>query len=92
MNDTFLSFWTLKEAYVKAIGKGLAQRLASFAFTLEPLGIGFEEEGADDPARWLFRQFRPTPRHLMALALRTADPAQVRVEAAPRTAAQLLSA
>ncbi len=69
-DETFLSFWTLKESYIKAIGKGLAQPLDSFFFTLDPLTIHFGSGMEEDAAGWLFRQFRPTPRHLMALALR----------------------
>lgn len=78
--ETFLAFWTLKEAYVKAIGKGLAQPLDSFAFTLEPLSIRFDRV-ADEPAHWLFHRLRPTPAHLLALALRHPHPEAVRVEA-----------
>jgi 4'-phosphopantetheinyl transferase len=81
-NETFLAFWTLKEAYIKAIGKGLAQPLDSFAFTLAPLSIAFEQPGADDPSRWLFRRLRPTDRHIMALALRHPAPATVTIDAA----------
>lgn len=92
LNDGFLAFWTLKEAYVKAIGKGLAQPLDSFAFTLEPPAIAFAHDGADDPDLWLFRQFRPAPRHLLALALRTAAPGRVEVDCAAVTAATLISA
>ncbi len=72
--ETFLAFWTLKEAYIKAIGLGLAQPLDSFAFTLEPLSISFAPGIADNPARWHFARFRPTPAHLMALALRHPAP------------------
>lgn len=78
--ERFLGFWTLKEAYVKAIGKGLAQPLDSFAFTLEPLAIAFADAGADNPAAWSFRRFIPTPRHLMAVALRAPEPVAVTVE------------
>lgn len=88
--ETFLAFWTLKEAYVKAIGKGLAQPLDSFAFTLEPPAIRFDNRLADDPARWLFRRFRPGEHHLLALALRHPRPAEVSVDAAAITAAALL--
>lgn len=90
-NETFLSFWTLKEAYVKAIGKGLAQPLDSFVFTLEPLSIRFDAILADDPERWLFRRLRPTSSHLLALALRHPDPRAVTVEAVEKTAGQLIS-
>lgn len=89
--ESFLAFWTLKEAYVKAIGKGLAQPLDSFAFTLDPLAIRFDAALADDPARWLFRRFQPSPSHLLALAQRHPDPAAVAVEARPVSAADLLS-
>lgn len=88
--EAFLAFWTLKEAYVKAIGKGLAQPLHSFAFTLEPPAIRFDAALMDDPARWLFRRFRPGEHHLLALALRHPRPAEVEVDAAAITAAALL--
>nr|WP_249208712.1 4'-phosphopantetheinyl transferase superfamily protein [Magnetospirillum sulfuroxidans] len=77
---TFLSFWTLKEAYIKAIGKGLAQPLDSFAFTLEPLSIAFTDTLADDPAHWRFHQAQPNDQHLLALALRHPHPDRVQVE------------
>jgi 4'-phosphopantetheinyl transferase len=32
----FIEFWTLKEAYVKALGAGLSHPLASFGFEFEP--------------------------------------------------------
>lgn len=86
----FLSFWTLKEAYVKAIGKGLAQPLDSFAFTLDPLGIAFDDTLSDDPCRWWFRRLRPTPSHLLALALRHPQPDRVALEARALTADELL--
>lgn len=89
--ETFLAFWTLKEAYVKAIGKGLAQPLDSFAFTLDPLAIRFDAALADDPAGWLFRRFRPSPTHLMALALRHPDPAAVTVQTRRVSVGDLLS-
>lgn len=78
-HEIFLAFWTLKESYVKAIGKGLAQPLDSFAFALDPLSIRFDGELAGNPAHWLFRRFQPTHDHLMALALHHPRPNDVTV-------------
>jgi 4'-phosphopantetheinyl transferase len=65
----FLRFWTLKEAYVKAVGKGLSLPLQSLAFMLDPPSVSFMDGQADDPAQWQFHQFNPTPDHVVALAL-----------------------
>ena len=35
MRERFLHYWTLKEAYLKALGLGITRPLASFAFALE---------------------------------------------------------
>ena len=72
--DTFFAFWTLKEAYIKAIGLGLAMPLHDFAFTLEPLSVAFASHVADVPADWSFRRFQPAPGHAMAMAVRHAAP------------------
>lgn len=88
---TFLALWTLKEAYVKAIGKGLAQPLDAFAFDLTPLSISFADAGADDPRHWLFMRWRPGPAHVMALALRHPDPAAIDVRCVGLTASSLLA-
>ncbi len=69
----FFDYWTLKEAYIKARGFGLALPLGDFAFTLNPAGpptIAFEPTLEDDPATWQFVQDWPTPVHRLALAVR----------------------
>jgi 4'-phosphopantetheinyl transferase len=68
--DCFFDFWTLKEAYIKAVGLGVALPLKDFAFTREPLRISFAPGIDDIPSRWLFRRFRPAPAIAMALAAR----------------------
>ena len=66
----FFDVWTLKEAYIKAVGLGVALPLKDFAFTRDPLRISFAPTLDDVPSRWLFRRFRPEPDVAMALAVR----------------------
>lgn len=69
----FFDYWTLKEAYIKACGMGLAIPLDHFSFQIEPakpIGISFHPKRDDDPAAWQFAQHRPTPRHLLSAAIR----------------------
>lgn len=69
----FFDYWTLKEAYIKARGMGLALPLAHFAFLLRPPAlptISFDPEIDDDPETWQFAQSWPTEQHRLALAVR----------------------
>jgi len=69
----FFDYWTLKEAYIKARGFGLALPLGDFAFKLHPPAapaITFEPSLEDDPATWQFMQDWPTPQHRLGLAVR----------------------
>jgi 4'-phosphopantetheinyl transferase len=55
----FFEYWTLKEAYIKARGLGLALPLGGFWFALAPPAppaIGFAPSIVDQPARWSFFQ------------------------------------
>jgi 4'-phosphopantetheinyl transferase len=77
----FFQLWTLKEAYIKATGLGLAQPLEAFAFGFDPLHVTFADPALGDPAAWRFYQRPVGTRHVLALAWR-ADVAVVPVETA----------
>lgn len=68
----FFEYWTLKEAYIKARGMGLAIPLGDFAFILRPPApptIAFVEGFDDRPERWQFWQTWSTPEHRLSLAV-----------------------
>jgi 4'-phosphopantetheinyl transferase len=68
----FFDLWTLKEAYVKATGKGLASPLTGVTFTPElcdPVPVRFEPPDADRPEDWCMRRLGLPPEHRLAVAL-----------------------
>jgi 4'-phosphopantetheinyl transferase len=71
--DRFFQLWTLKEAYAKARGLGLALRLDHVAFEIAADGktarAQFSHDLADDAARWKFSLTQPTREHMMATAI-----------------------
>jgi 4'-phosphopantetheinyl transferase len=70
--DRFFEYWTLKESYIKARALGLSLPLDKFSFLLTPQrGIRIEIDASlhDEPGRWSFFQYRPTPDHLLALCV-----------------------
>ncbi len=78
----FFDIWVRKEAYLKAVGTGLVQRLDSFTVPTDspPIGSGHPESGSgmmeDNKTRWFFYDF---PIDLDYAAAAVTSPAPVAV-------------
>ena len=70
----FYDLWSLKEAYIKACGMGLAIDLGHFSFLFtapDKLDIEFDKRRADDASRWQFWQLSGAVDFNLALAAKS---------------------
>ncbi len=70
--ETFFNCWTRKEAYLKAVGEGLAAPLDSFDVTLapgDPPRMLTLEGDAERAARWFFHHLIPAEKYVGAVAI-----------------------
>lgn len=70
----FLTIWTLKESFIKAIGTGMRTPLADFAFRDADARPRLELLSSDlrsqfDAGRWTFHTLSLTPRYLVSVAV-----------------------
>jgi len=66
----FFEYWTLKESYIKARGKGLSLDLGKFAFHFpndRSIALHVHPDLDDAGERWRFWQFEAPPEYLFAL-------------------------
>jgi 4'-phosphopantetheinyl transferase len=68
----FLDLWTLKEAFIKAVGIGLSQPLHSMSFGLDDGTIAFEPPPGFAAAEWHFALFEPPGPGRIAVAAQAA--------------------
>jgi 4'-phosphopantetheinyl transferase len=69
--ERFFCYWTLREAYSKATGLGIAHAPKNFSFHISPAGnisIHFVPESEEQTARWQFAILQPGSEHLVAIA------------------------
>jgi len=66
----FLELWTLKEAYVKGEGRGLAQPFHSFGFSFDCAdGLGFRAPADTPTPSWQFTLTAPSEVHRLSVAV-----------------------
>jgi 4'-phosphopantetheinyl transferase len=70
--EGFFRLWTLKEAFIKATGKGLTQDLSSFWFAFDPPAIRFAPEVGERGEDWHFAQRIVPGGGLAAIGVRNA--------------------
>lgn len=81
MEPQFYYFWTLREAFVKALGTGLAGSSKEFYFdvNMKSLAAVMHHRGISsaENRRWHFRLRQPTPEHVLALGFESNDAVRV---------------
>lgn len=76
----FLELWTLKEAFLKAVGCGLSGALDTAAFHVSGAGgIHYAISNDAMPQDWQFRLLTPSADSRLALALQSARPIDLKV-------------
>ncbi len=68
--ERFFEYWTLKESYVKAVGRGLSIPLDQISFTLsreQHLAVSLDPRFMDDPRGWRFWLLKPSRDHIAAV-------------------------
>lgn len=69
----FFQYWTLKEAYIKACGRGLSQALTQFSLSIDEekkrLTLGFDASLNENPKHWSCWLLQVSSEHYAALCI-----------------------
>jgi len=68
-SSRFMELWALKEAYTKATGRGLSERLSDLGFAIDSGRICFLSPRNVASATWRFGLFTPAPQYRLAVAI-----------------------
>ncbi len=84
--ETFFRIWTLKEAYIKADGKGLSIPLDSFRFRFSaenPAQVILESNAELNPGVWSFFEFQPGSNYRLSIGAKSPCHDAFQVESHP---------
>ena len=81
IQQNFFYYWTLREAYVKALGSGLSGSSKDFYFDLsqEEMSAEVHHRGRQVNNSWRFWLFEPTPEHVLSVACKSDNAVAVRL-------------
>ncbi len=75
-HERFFAYWTLKESYIKARGRGMSIPLDRFCFTFaeeSSIHLHIDADQNDNTERWQFWQFRPSDEFLLSICAERRD-------------------
>ena len=64
----FTRLWTLKEAFIKATGRGLEHDLQAFSFNLDPIRLTLVDRTLGSTRHWSFEQQLMGRSHVLSVA------------------------